>query len=641
MFEAFLGPQEEKAHGCSPRILIRRPHRVGEPPKEELLYRASQRASAGGEQKTAALQPPKKPKRAVSAYESYLVERFADEKVAGGTMNFVGFTSSWRKEQRRKWLEEEPQEIVTYHEDIAEAAKVVAKEARRDYRKQMKEYQAQLIQGSIDKREIMLVEDIVRGGQDIQPCVSSDATPTDALALRPIDGFAALRDETQEDAIVVESAGDAMVSTDRAIVPVALKGHRQIMKNYNSREHAAQHFKTQVSHIATDKGSIAGPVSYETPCWDCCCRARPALLRAFQAKCLKHFASIAAALPGKNSCSGMKNHCVATRLRGLPMRTGNGETWYFGMLDSALGRSGHQPPHQCFTLYELEGTKILRAVPDDRQYKGNRRGTSSTTTLLTHFNEHEFVALLTSELQGKTGAELEHTHCYVEICQPSCTPAIWSPDFGWPEEHNSFILESMGDLVVIPLNVEVDVEDEAADFVGMYAAPGHTDDKDLDVWLVPHLDVGLPGGAGGGDGDVDEGEGSNDDGSDPDDGVDSSDEEDPDGDGGGPPPPDPVYAVCRELNLHQDTEKFIDVATGRVIATQRAWCGEKRPVLTFTCGWHASCNLVMQCLNQGTEKTVESIRWANRGRDCSAEEHAADAVRVKAGFGIKSRPRAE
>ena len=56
-------------------------------------------------------------------------------------MNIVGFSGSWRREQKKKF-EELPPEENTFHKDIASASKKIQKDERKTWKKALKVYNA-------------------------------------------------------------------------------------------------------------------------------------------------------------------------------------------------------------------------------------------------------------------------------------------------------------------------------------------------------------------------------------------------------------------------------------------------------------------------------------------------------------------
>ena len=85
--------------------------------------------------------PPVKPKRAISPYEAFFIDKVQESKAAGErNLNQVAFSKEYRKQQRDKWADLDPEEKAVYT-DLGKAAAGIAKHERRQYKIDMNKFE--------------------------------------------------------------------------------------------------------------------------------------------------------------------------------------------------------------------------------------------------------------------------------------------------------------------------------------------------------------------------------------------------------------------------------------------------------------------------------------------------------------------
>jgi len=111
----------------------------------------------------------------------------------------------------------------------------------------------------------------------------------------------------------------------------------------HSRTHAAELFSAMVLQVGTDNKAVPNKVAYTNPC-PLVCHAEHMIVRALEARLLRHYAQFVRNAPGKSAAMGLNNLFIMQRVC---------DVCIIAVIDTAGARSGPHLPSQVFTVFTM------------------------------------------------------------------------------------------------------------------------------------------------------------------------------------------------------------------------------------------------------------------------------------------------
>jgi hypothetical protein len=567
----------------------------------------------------------------------------------------------------------EPPEVKEHHQAISHASKNIAKDERKVYKQQLKDYSEYSAALSPRSRALPL-QDIVRPAlEDAAPRVREDADPrSDALVLfgctsckkcdagghsqvwhppmYPLQGMELVKHADGNSSKLALLPGSLAETTtlDGCIVPLRVDEHAEMLGTSNSRTHHVDKFQEIAHNVASDIGGLKGTVPYISPCPEVCSKSLLPV-KVLEARILKYFATVVAGLDTKATVVGVHHLFFDAEFSNKTLGHQRSVTI---SLETAAQRSGPHLANQTFTIWD---EMIVQALPrqlrilNPREHPhvqtlSKRDNAHQVDTLgrhrgaYAHLSERELTGFLLRTLLGLPHAELIQMDAHVTVSRLNVLPAKWQASWGVPEAHDMFVRDGVRSNVTFDLPVP-GAEEETGDFLqnAMAAADdesvamhGLEDYNQLAEWLEGIFVQE--------DGHEEEELQSQDDESDI---VVPSDDEDSDGGADNPEEvdvveDDPIQKVMTQLGVVAVDQEIFDESMNRHIGTlTTVIAGEV--YIKLECKWHNDCRMFLNTRTRFVDKWIACLKHLHSGRNRSAKQHAEDIVVLKESFGIHPR----